>query len=109
METKTQLEQLVTEVSACADSNLGEKCGYLLLAYHEEDKTIESTFTANGKFGSIAECICACMQKNEVLANVIIAAANAVVQNRMIEAQMKAEAMADKQETKKKRTRKPKN
>jgi hypothetical protein len=56
----------------------------------------------------MAECLYACMKQNEMLANIVIAASNAIVQGRMMEAQIQQQAM-EATTTKKKRTRKPKN
>ena len=49
------------------------------------------------------------MKKDQMLANVVIAASNAIVQNRMMEAHIQQQAMEAETTTKKKRTRKPKN
>lgn len=96
------IDQLSTEV-------FDEQQGYLLFAYGElEEGKSENTFASRGKLSSIAECLYACMKQNEVLANVVIAASNAIVQGRMMEAQIQQQAM-ESTTTKKKRTRKPKN
>lgn len=96
------IDQLSTEV-------FDEQQGYLLFAYGElEEGKSENTFASRGKLSSMAECLYACMKQNEILANVVIAASNAIVQGRMMEAQIQQQAM-ESTTTKKKRTRKPKN
>jgi hypothetical protein len=96
------IDQLSTEV-------FDEQQGYLLFAYGElEEGKSENTFASRGKLSSMAECLYACMKQNEILANIVIAASNAIVQGRMMEAQIQQQAM-ESTTTKKKRTRKPKN
>ena len=97
------IDQLSTEV-------FDEQQGYLLFAYGElEEGKSENTFASRGKLSSMAECLYACMKQNEILANVVIAASNAIVQGRMMEAQIQQQAMDATTTTKKKRNRKPKN
>lgn len=99
METKTtkpQIENFVKEVEALKEKTLGENKGYMLLAYEElENNSQANSFSFNGKISCVAECLYSCMKKNEILANVIMAAANALMQNRMLEAQMMAETPTD--------------
>ena len=114
METKreeSKIEQFSKAIDQLSSEVFDKKQGYILFAYEEIDNDkAENTFASRGKLGSMAECLYACMKKNEILANVVIAASNAIVQNRMMEAQIMQQAMeAEAPTTKKKRTRKPKN
>lgn len=85
---KSRIEKFVTEVEALKEKMFAENTtGYIFFAYEEnDDKTQENIFSSNGRLTSIAECLYSCMQHNPTVANVIIAAANAVVQGRAIEA-----------------------
>ena len=107
METKTptpKIEDFVKEVEALKNKTLKGNEGYMILAYEElENGSQVNSFSFSGKISCVAECLYSCMKKNEMLANVIVAAANALLQNRMLEAQILAEA---KSETKKKKTKK---
>jgi hypothetical protein len=104
METKTptpKIEDFVKEVEALKAKMLEDNKGYMLLAYEELDGGSQAnSFSFNGKISYVAECLYSCMKTNELLANVIIAAANALVQNRMLEAQMMAETSVDEKDTK---------
>ena len=109
MENKTKesvIGNFAKEVDTLSETMLDENKGYLLFAYEELGKDeMENSFSSRGKLGQMAECIYSCMKQNPMLANVVIAASNAIVQSRMMEAQISAEANAPK-ETKKKRTKK---
>ena len=113
METKkeeSKIEKFSKAVDQLSTEVFDDKQGYLLFAYGElGDGKAENVFTTQGKLGGIAECLYACMKQNEMLANIVIAATNAIVQGRMMEAQIMQEAMEATATTKKKRTRKPKN
>ena len=117
METKkeeSKIERFTKAIDQLSTEVFDEKQGYILFAYGElENGNTENSFASRGKYTCMAECLYACMKQNEMLANIVIAASNAIVQGRMMEAQIQAQAMeanAEKPvETKKKRTRKPKN
>ena len=97
METKQTEPQIENFV-------IGENQGYMLLAYEElENNSQANSFSFTGKLNLVAECLYSCMKKNEILANVIVAAANALVQNRVIESRIQAEADAAKKEKGKKK------
>ena len=53
-----------------------------------ENNSQANSFSFTGKLNLVAECLYSCMKKNEILANVVMAAANALAQSRMAEAQM---------------------
>lgn len=114
METKkeeSKIEKFSKAIDQLSTEVFDDKQGYLLFAYGElEEGKSENTFASRGKLSNMAECLYACMKQNEMLANIVIAATNAIVQGRMIEAQIQQQAMeAEAPTTKKKRTRKPKN
>ena len=113
METKkeeSKIEQFSKAIDQLSAEVFDDKQGYLLFAYGElEEGKSENTFASRGKLSNMAECLYACMKQNEMLANIVIAATNAIVQGRMMEAQIMQEAMEATATTKKKRTRKPKN
>lgn len=96
METKkSDFMKFVDEINFLQNELLDENSGCLVLGYELQGK--ESTnnyFSAYGKMTFIAECLLACMSKDQGLANVIIAAANAYVQNRMMNTQMRTEPPA---------------
>ena len=113
METKkeeSKIEKFSKAIDQLSAEVFDEKQGYILFAYGElENGNTENSFASRGKYTCMAECLYACMKQNEMLANIVIAATNAVVQGRMMEAQIQQEAMEATATTKKKRTRKPKN
>lgn len=113
METKkeeSKIEKFSKAIDQLSTEVFDEQQGYLLFAYGElEDGKLENTFASRGKLSSMAECLYACMRRDEMLANILIAATNAIVQGRMMEAQIQQQAMEATTTTKKKRTRKPKN
>lgn len=88
--TESQIEEFVKGVESLRGDMLNEGKGYMLLAYEElENGAQKNNFSFGGKLNCIAECLYSCMKKNEILANIIVAAANALVQSRMLEAQVK--------------------
>lgn len=114
METKkeeSKIEKFSKAIDQLSAEVFDEKQGYILFAYGElENGNTENSFASRGKYTCMAECLYACMKQNEMLANIVIAACNAIVQGRMMEAQIQQEAIeASAPTTKKKRTRKPKN
>jgi hypothetical protein len=109
-QTESQIEKFSKAVEALDTEMLDDSKGFLIFSYGElEDGTIEASFASRGKLGCMAECLHRCMKKNEMLANIVIAASNAIVQARMMEAQIQQQVMENTTETKKKKTRKPKN
>ena len=114
METKkeeSKIERFTKAVDALSAEVFDDQQGFILFAYGElEDDKLENSFASKGKLSSMAECLYACMKQNEMLANLVIAASNAIVQGRIMEQQIQQQAMeAAEPKTKKKRTRKPKN
>lgn len=96
--TESQLDKFIKDVEALQKSQLKEGDGFVLFAYSElNNETQENTFAINGRLNLIAECLYACMKNNPMLANIMIAAGNAIVQGRMIEAGIQAEASAQKE------------
>lgn len=90
--TEPQIENFTKGVDSLGTELLNNNGGYVLFAYNElGEKEQENAFASNGKLNNIAECMYACMKANPMLANVVIAASNAIMQNRMLEAQMNAE------------------
>lgn len=94
-QTEPQIENFVKHVDSLRGEMIGENQGYMLLAYEElENNSQANSFSFTGKLNLVAECLYSCMKKNEILANVIVAAANALVQSRVIESRIQAEAAA---------------
>lgn len=91
METKTQLEKFVEGVDSLSNELIDESKGYILFAYEENGDNMQSAFTSKGKLNNIVECLYACMKQNPMLANVVIAASNGIVQSRVAEMQMPVE------------------
>lgn len=88
----SQIEMFTQNVESLGTELLNEDKGYLMFVYNEmENGNTESVFASRGKLNCIAECLFACMKQNPVLANVVIAASNAVVQSRMMEAKITEE------------------
>ena len=102
METKTQLEKFVEGVDSLSNELIDESKGYILFAYEENGDNMQSAFTSKGKLNNIAECLYACMKQNQMLANVVIAASNGIVQSRMAEMQMQNPAPETKKSKRKK-------
>ena len=98
--TKSEIKEFKEAVEKLA-ADLGADKGYVLFAYNEMEKNIESSFSSKGKLSSIAECLYLCMKENQMLANVVMAACNAIAQNRMVEAQILAEAKEQGKKVKK--------
>lgn len=111
METKktdTTIDEFTQKVEALRQEMLGDDCGCVLLTYREIDgKSQQNSFAVSGKLQRIAECFVSFMKSEPIMANVILAASNAIVQSRMIEASIKMEQTATPEEPKKS-NRKPK-
>jgi hypothetical protein len=94
-QTKLQIEEFVDKVNALKEEMLRDKHGFVLFAYEELDKDTQSnSCSASGKLSRIAECFVSLMKSDPAIANVMIAAANAIVQRRVLESQILAEAQA---------------
>ena len=104
METKkTKLKEFMDEVGAIGSKLPDEDAGYIVFAYKETEEGTESAFSSNGKLHYIAECLYSCMKNDPMLANVVMAASNAIAQSRMAEAMIREEQM---NKGKRKRTKK---
>lgn len=100
--TKPQIEKFVEGVEKLRDKMMCDTKGCLVFAYEEDEDGIQTNcFSAGGKLKNLAECIYSCMRRDLGLSHAIIAAANAVVQNQMMENQMAAEAPAESKTKKK--------
>lgn len=107
--TESKTEQFVKAVDSLSTNLLaGEKQGYVLFTYNEEENGQENSFMSRGKINRIAECLFSCMKQNPMLANVVVAASNALVQSRVLESQMKGELPATPEEAKKPKRNKKK-
>ena len=90
--TKTKVEKFTDKVEPWGDKLLGEKQGYIVLAFDElEDGTTECGFLSKGKMTGMAECMFTCMSKNPMLEYVVMAAGNALAQTRMLQEQLQEE------------------
>lgn len=100
--TESQIEKFTKDVESLSKESLTENEGYLIFAYGErEEGKQENGYTITGKLSNIAECLYSCMMKNPTLANVVMAAANAVAQQRFMETQIAAETSKPKTKGKK--------
>lgn len=96
METeKNKLMEFMDSIGMLREELLTEDSGCLILAYEKrEGEASNNCFTAAGKMNMLAECLFTCMNTDQGLANVIMAAANAFVQNRVMRTQVRTEAPA---------------
>lgn len=84
--TESQIEKFTKEVESLSKDSLTEKEGYLFFSYGElEDGKQENGYTIHGNVSNIAECLYSCMMKNPTLANVVMAAAGAIAQQRVMQ------------------------
>ncbi len=83
---KTPMEKFINGVESQKAKHLDDNKGYIIFAYNDMENEQESTFAVSGKISSIAECLYSCMKKDAMLANIVIAASNAIVQSRMMKA-----------------------
>ena len=94
-----QLKQFADEVNALAAKYFDDDKGFVLFAYSETtDRMQDNMFSIKGKMRQIAECAHSCMMNNPALANVMIAAADGVMQKRLAQNMMKSETPIDDQE-----------
>lgn len=100
--TESQIEKFTKEVESLSKERLTGKEGYLIFSYGElGEGRQENGYTIHGNVSNIAECLYSCMMKNPTLANVVMAAAGAIAQQRMMQAQIAAEASKTKTKGKK--------
>lgn len=98
-----KIEEFVKKVDSMKKEMLGDDCGFVILAYQEiDEKQQHNTFAAGGKLSNMAECFVSFMKTEPVMANVVMAASSAIAQQRLVEAQMVAEAKQPKKNKKKK-------
>jgi hypothetical protein len=110
MEKKeTQMMEFVNKVNLLKEEMLNENIGCLLFTYEKKDEGQDSGFTATGNFANLAECLYTCMNKDQGLANIIIAASNAFVQRRVAAMQAEMQAAETAETPKKKRRTKKAN
>lgn len=87
---KSSIEKFTEKANQWAAKLLNEKQGFVLLCYDElDDDKIKTSLSSKGSIGSTVECLHICMNKNPMFANIVIAAANAMVQARMKEEMQK--------------------
>lgn len=100
--TESQIEKFTKEVESLSKERLTGKEGCLIFSYGElGEGRQENGYTIHGNVSNIAECLYSCMMKNPTLANVVMAAAGAIAQQRMMQAQIAAEASKPKTKGKK--------
>lgn len=89
---KTTVEKFTEKVEQWGGKLLGETQGYIVLAFDEfEDGTTESGFISKGKVTGMAECLYTCMKQNPMLEYIVMAAGNALAQERMMQEQIQEE------------------
>lgn len=89
-----KFEKIFEETTSLLNENVDETCGYLLFGFETNNDNVRCGFTTKGSLTGMVECLHSCMKQDPMLANIVIAAANAIAQQRMIEEQMRAEATA---------------
>lgn len=99
METKKDKSKYISEfqnkLKEFTNNVKPEKKGFICIAYDKEaGEDTQNAFFGAGYPTDLAECLFGCMQQNETLANVVIAASNAYVQKRALAAQMQMRAEA---------------
>jgi hypothetical protein len=106
------ISELQEKLKELTDNTKPEKKGLICIAYDKEaSEDTQNAFLGAGFPADLAECLFGCMQQNETLANVVIAASNALVQKRMLAVQMQMRAQApatteDSKKTSKKKSKK---
>lgn len=97
---KTTVEKFTEKVDALSAKLLDDKQGYVLFCFNEmEDKAMQSYFSSKGNISNIVECMYASMKSNPMLANMMMAACNAVTQVRMQEMAAQAEENTNEETT----------
>lgn len=98
------ISELQDKLKELTDNTKPAKKGFICIAYDKEaSEDTQNAFFGAGYPADLAECLYGCMQQNDTLANVVIAASNALVQKRTLAMQMRmqAEAPANAEEAKK--------
>lgn len=93
------LAELTGDFKKVADRYEGQKDkGYVFVAYDKDDEdTIANAYHGAGSPVDLAECLYACMKRDQTLANVVITAASAFMSTRAAE---EAHRMAEIQKPK---------
>ena len=90
---KTSIEKFTDKTNEWSTKLLNEKQGYLLLCYNElNDDQIQTSLSSKGNIASMVECLHLCMNKNPMFANIVVAAANAMVQARIMQEKLQEES-----------------
>lgn len=102
------ISELQDKLKEFSNNDKPARKGFICIAYDKEaSEDTQNAFLGAGFPADLAECLLGCMQQNETLANVVIAASNALVQKRMLAAQMQMkQAEAQTKETKGKKSKK---
>lgn len=93
METKKDKSKYISELQdklkEFSNNDKPARKGFICIAYDKEaSEDTQNAFLGAGYPADLAECLFGCMQQNDTLANVVIAASNALVQKRTLAAQM---------------------
>lgn len=102
------ISELQDKLKEFSNNDKPARKGFICIAYDKEaSEDTQNAFLGAGFPADLAECLLGCMQQNETLANVVIAASNALVQKRMLAAQMQMKQVeAQTKETKGKKSKK---
>lgn len=102
------ISELQDKLKEFSNNDKPARKGFICIAYDKEaSEDTQNAFLGAGFPADLAECLLGCMQQNETLANVVIAASNALVQKRMLAVQMQMQqAEAQTKETKGKKSKK---
>lgn len=102
------ISELQDKLKEFSNNDKPARKGFICIAYDKEaSEDTQNAFLGAGFPADLAECLLGCMQQNETLANVVIAASNALVQKRMLAVQMQMkQAEAQTKETKEKKSKK---
>ena len=83
------ISELQDKLKEFSNNDKPARKGFICIAYDKEaSEDTQNAFLGAGFPSDLAECLLGCMQQNETLANVVIAASNALVQKRMLAVQM---------------------
>lgn len=99
------ISELQDKLKEFSNNDKPARKGFICIAYDKEaGEDTQNAFLGAGFPSDLAECLLGCMQQNETLANVVIAASNALVQKRMlaVQMQMKQEEAQRKKSSKRK-------
>ena len=91
---ENKFEKIFDNATTMLNENVDDSCGYLLFGFENNGDNTMCGFTSKGTINGMVECLHSCMKRDPMLANIVIAASNAIAQQRMAEMQIQAEQTA---------------